>query len=67
MVKHDKRAVVKLVKHVSVKVNMPMSTYKALKIKTTLLEISVKQGILDLIEKWVMDVKKDWLSTKPNG
>jgi len=66
MVKGVKKADTVIDDHVSVKVKMTKTTYKALKLKTTLLDISVKQGILDLIEKWVMDVKRDWLNTKPN-
>ncbi|MBA7652162.1 hypothetical protein ES703_59992 [subsurface metagenome] len=66
MVKRVKKAMAIIDDHVSVKVKMPKTTYKALKIKTTLLDISVRQGILDLIEKWVMDVKRDLVNTKPN-
>ncbi|MBA7638966.1 hypothetical protein ES703_46622 [subsurface metagenome] len=66
MVKGVKKADTIIDDHVSVKVKMTKSTYKALKLKTTLLDISVKQGILDLIEKWVMDVKRDLVNKKPN-
>ncbi|MBA7704252.1 hypothetical protein ES703_113054 [subsurface metagenome] len=66
MVKGVKKADTIIDDHVSVKVKMHKSTYKALKLKTTLLDISVKQGILDLIEKWVRDVKRDLVNSKPN-
>ncbi|MBA7669178.1 hypothetical protein ES703_77306 [subsurface metagenome] len=61
-----KKAMAIIDDHVSVKVKMGKTTYRALKIKTTLLDISVKQGLLDLVEKWVMDVKRDLVNKKPN-
>ena len=61
------KAIAILDDNVSVKVKMSKSTYRALKIKTTLLDISVKQGLLDLVEKWVMDVKRDLVNKKPKG
>jgi len=66
MVKDVKKADTIIDDHVSVKVKMGKTTYRALKIKTTMLDMSVQKGILDLIEKWVMDVKRDLVNTKPN-
>ena len=66
MVKDVKKADTIIDDHVSVKVKMHKSTYKALKLKTTMLDMSVQKGILDLIEKWVRDVKRDLVNTKPN-
>jgi len=45
--------------NMSIRVVIPKSTYRALKVKCTLLDISVKKGISDLVEKWVKGVKRD--------
>lgn len=67
MGKRIRKGHVILDKHVSVKVKMPQSTYKALKIKTIQLDMSVQMGILALVDKWVIDVKRDFVNKKPNG
>ncbi|GAI61474.1 unnamed protein product, partial [marine sediment metagenome] len=44
---------------VEIKVVIPRSTYRALKVKCALLDITLRQGTTDMVEKWVKDVKKD--------
>ncbi|GAI63857.1 unnamed protein product [marine sediment metagenome] len=64
MVKDVKK--VKLVKgdYVAIKVVITKKTRRALRIKCAIMDISVKQAVRDLIEKWVMDVKRDVIDTK---
>ncbi|MBA7636590.1 hypothetical protein ES703_44211 [subsurface metagenome] len=50
-----------------VRVIIPKSTYKALKVKCALMDISVKEGMIDMIEKWVKDTKKAIANMKKNG
>ncbi|GAI14144.1 unnamed protein product, partial [marine sediment metagenome] len=38
---------------------IPRSTYRALKVKCALMDITLRQGMTDMVEKWVKDVKKD--------
>lgn len=45
--------------HVVLRVGIPKSTHRALKVKCALMDITVRKGIADLVEKWVKDVKKD--------
>jgi len=45
--------------HVSRKVVISKSTYRALKVKCALMDITVRQGMTDMVEEWVKDVKKD--------
>jgi len=45
--------------HVSRKVVISRSTYRALKVKCALMDITVRQAMTDMIEEWVKDVKKD--------
>ncbi|GAI25434.1 unnamed protein product [marine sediment metagenome] len=45
--------------HVVIRVSIPKSTYRALKVKCALMEITVRKGMTDLVEQWVKDVKKD--------
>jgi len=67
MVKGGKR--VEVVKHdyMSIRVLIPKKTYKALKVKCALMDISVQKGTIDLIDKWVKDVKRDIVDKKTNG
>jgi len=53
--------------YVGVRVVVPKMTYKALKIKCTLMDISVKKAIIDLVEKWVKDVRRDVVDIKTKG
>ena len=46
-------------KDVEIKVVIPRSTYRALKVKCALMDITLRQGLRDLVEKGVKDVKKD--------
>ncbi|MBA7657278.1 hypothetical protein ES703_65213 [subsurface metagenome] len=46
-------------KDVELKVVIPRSTYRALKVKCALMDITLRQGLRDLVEKGVKDVKKD--------
>jgi len=45
--------------HVVIRVAIPRSTYRAMKVKCALMDITVRKGMTDLVEKWVKDVKKD--------
>ncbi|MBA7704158.1 hypothetical protein ES703_112958 [subsurface metagenome] len=46
-------------KDVEIKVVIPRSTYRALKVKCALMDITLRQGLRDLVEKGVKNVKKD--------
>jgi hypothetical protein len=46
-------------KDVEIKVVIPRSTYRALKVKCALMDITLRQGMTNMVEKWVKDVKKD--------
>ncbi|MBA7678342.1 hypothetical protein ES703_86615 [subsurface metagenome] len=59
MVNGVKDNMVVKVKDVELKVVIPRSTYRALKVKCALKDITLRQGLRDLVEKWVKDVKKD--------
>lgn len=67
MVKGDKGVIEVKGDYVGVRVVIPKNTYKALKIKCTLMDISVKQAIIDLVEKWVKDVKRDIVDIRTKG
>ncbi|MBA7645797.1 hypothetical protein ES703_53556 [subsurface metagenome] len=45
--------------HVVRKIAIPRSTYRALKVKCALMDITVRQAMADMVEEWVKDVKKD--------
>lgn len=65
MIKGDKGAIDKKGDYVGVRVVIPKMTYKALKIKCTLMDVSVKKAIIALVDKWVKDVKRDVVDIKP--
>ncbi|MBA7701094.1 hypothetical protein ES703_109825 [subsurface metagenome] len=48
------------------RVSMPKSTYRALKVKCALRDITVTSAIRGLVEKLVKDVEMDKLDTKAN-
>ncbi|MBA7628220.1 hypothetical protein ES703_35696 [subsurface metagenome] len=45
--------------HVVRKVVISKGTYRALKVKCALMDITVRQAMADMVEEWVKDVKKD--------
>jgi len=53
--------------YVGVRIIMPKMTYKALKVKCAILDISVKKAIIDLVDKWVKDVKRDIVDIRVKG
>lgn len=53
--------------YMSIRVIIPKKTYKALKVKCNLIDKSVQKGIIDLVEKWVKDVKREIVDKYPKG
>ncbi|GAH40501.1 unnamed protein product [marine sediment metagenome] len=53
--------------YVDIRVSIPKKTYKAVKIKCALLDISVKKCMTDLVNKMVKDVERDIVDKYPKG
>ena len=53
--------------YVVVRVVIPKSTHMALKVKCAIMDITVKEGIRDMMEKWVKDTKKAITDMKKSG
>jgi len=45
--------------YVTIRVVMPKSTYRALRVKCALMDMTVRKGIIDIIDRSVKGVKKD--------
>ena len=45
--------------YVTIRVVMPKSTYRALRVKCALMDMTVRKGIIDIIDRSVKGVRKD--------
>ena len=53
--------------YVDIRVSIPKKTYKALKVKSALMGISIKKCVFDLVDKMVEDVERDIVDKYPKG